>query len=260
MEPSEQIATPLSVLYRDRELIAINKPAGLLVHRSHIDRHETRFALQLLRDQIGQHVYPVHRLDKPTSGVLLFALDSHSARAVSEQFVQQLVSKRYIAVVRGFPPVAGEIDHPLKVIRDKIGDRQSRLDKAAQSAQTRYQTLAHIELPNAVDRYPRARYALLLAEPKTGRKHQIRRHCKHIAHPIIGDPKYGKSVHNRFIAEQFQCPRLLLHCAQLQLAHPISGERLTIQAALDGDFARLVQQWGWDEQIAALFARQINLG
>jgi len=90
---------PLEILYQDEYLIAINKPSGLLVHKSPIDKHETRFALQELRDQIGQYVYPVHRLDKPTSGVLLFALDREIAKSMSQYFRNNLVHKEYTAIV-----------------------------------------------------------------------------------------------------------------------------------------------------------------
>ena len=113
----------LPVIYRDEDLVAINKPSGLLVHRSPIDRHETRFALQMVRDQLGQRVYPVHRLDKPTSGVLLFALSPEMARGLSEQFSAHIVQKRYMAVVRGWCPEQGLVDHPLKDKPDKIADR-----------------------------------------------------------------------------------------------------------------------------------------
>ena len=143
----------LDILYRDDCLVAINKPSGLLVHRSDIDRHETRFALQLLRDQIGQQVYPLHRLDKAASGVLLFALDADSARQVGLQFERSEVHKRYLAVVRGWPPDAGVIDHPLSRRFDTYG-RKYPVDNrpASLPAVTEYRCLACVELPEAVDR------------------------------------------------------------------------------------------------------------
>lgn len=131
----------LDILYRDDELIAINKPAGMLVHRSWLDKAETLFAMQTLRDQINQHVFPIHRLDRPTSGVLLFALNSEMARLMSEQFEQHKVEKEYLAIVRGYIAEKGEIDYPLKVILDKIADKFSQ-PKAAQQAVTFYQNLA----------------------------------------------------------------------------------------------------------------------
>jgi tRNA pseudouridine65 synthase len=237
--------TALEIVYQDDYLVAINKPAGLLVHRSNIDRHETRFALQLLRDQLGQHVYPLHRLDKPTSGVLLFALSTDIARDVSSQFSNNLIDKTYLAVLRGWCPSAGKIDHPLKQQLDKMTDRKARRDKPPQSAFTDFKQLATVELPFEVDRYPQSRYSLVEAYPKTGRKHQLRRHFKHISHPIIGDPKHGKSSHNRFFQQQFDCHRLLLSCTQLSFKHPVSQERLIIKAELDENFSRLNKKIGW---------------
>jgi tRNA pseudouridine65 synthase len=230
----------LTILYRDEYLVAIDKPAGLLVHPSWIDRHETRCAMMLLRDQIGQYVYPVHRLDKPTSGVLLFALSSEIARQVTELFTDKKVEKRYLAVVRGYTELSGCIDHPLQEKLDRISDRQARQDKPAQPAVTDYRRLATLELPVRVDRYPSSRYSLLEAKPLTGRKHQIRRHFKHLSHPIIGDSSYGKSNHNRLFAERFDCHRLLLAATGLALPHPVSGETLTLEAGLDATFSRIV--------------------
>ncbi len=232
----------LEILYQDEHLIAVNKPSGLLVHRSMIDRHETRFALQIVRDQIGQYVYPVHRLDKPTSGVLVLALSSEVARLMGRQFQNTgAVQKRYLAVVRGITPETGIIDHPLKEKLDKIADKKARTDKPAQEAITEYRRLATVELPVQIDRYPTSRYSLVEARPKTGRKHQIRRHMKHIAHPIIGDAKHGKGNHNRYFAEHLSADRLLLHCQEMSFQHPITGEQLVLNAERDEVFARLIK-------------------
>ena len=142
------------LVYRDEFLVAIDKPSGLLVHRSPIDRHETRFALQMVRNQIGQHVFPVHRLDKPTSGVLLFGLSSDIARHLSAQFAAGTVHKQYLAVVRGHCPENCGSDYALKEQLDKIADKHSRKDKPAQDAVTHFRRLATVEVPFAVDRYP----------------------------------------------------------------------------------------------------------
>ena len=150
--------------------MAIHKPSGLLVHRSAIDRHETRFAMQMLRDQIGQHVYPVHRLDKPTSGILLFALNSDVARELSQAFAAQEINKEYLAVVRGYTPLSGTIDYALKEKLDKITDKKSRPDKPPQSAVTHFERLGTIELPFSVDRYPKSRYSLVRAKPENRKK------------------------------------------------------------------------------------------
>jgi tRNA pseudouridine65 synthase len=237
-----QPGTPdsLSILYQDRHLIAIDKPAGLLVHPSWIDKTETRCAMMLLRDQIGQYVYPVHRLDKPTSGVLLFALSSEVARRLTQCFTERRVEKSYLAVVRGYTDPTGRIDHPLQEKHDKMTDRQAWRDKPPQTAVTQYRRLATLELPVCVDRYPTSRYSLVEASPLTGRKHQIRRHFKHLSHPIIGDTSYGKSSHNRLFAEHFGCHRLLLAATRLVLPHPLTGEPLRLEAELDTCFASVV--------------------
>ena len=237
----------LDILYRDEHIIAIDKPSGLLVHRSEIDRHETRFAIQILRDQIGQWVWAAHRLDRGTSGVLLFALNAEMASALGKQFEAGTVDKKYLAVVRGHPPESGEIDHSLSRQRDDREWKGERSSDVAQTALTRFRRLASVELPVAVYRYPSSRYALVEAEPITGRRHQIRRHFKHIAHPIIGDATHGKGIHNRFFAEQFSCPRMLLACTSLTFNHPASGERLQINAPVSGCFAATLEQLGWSK-------------
>lgn len=237
--------TRLSVVYRDEHLIVINKPSGLLVHRSAIDRHETQFAVQLLRDQIGEYVYPVHRLDKPTSGLLVFALSPEVARQLSDQFAGQDVEKRYLAVVRGFCPDAGEIDHALVEKHDSATDRRARKNKPAQAALTLYRRLACVEWPEPVDRYPQARYSLVELRPRTGRRHQLRRHMKHIGHPIIGDARHGKGVHNRFFAQRFNCPRLLLASTQIAFKHPVSDQPLRLGAEPGEAFDRVLNAFGW---------------
>ncbi|MDD5388582.1 MAG: pseudouridine synthase [Gallionellaceae bacterium] len=235
--------TPLPILYRDDCLIAVHKPTGLLVHRSNLDRHETRFALQILRDQIGRMVWPVHRLDKGTSGVLLFALERDVGRVLSGQFERGEVEKTYLAVVRGHPPEAGEIDHPLARMADEHAGISA--GQPAQAAVTRYRRLATVELPYQVDRYPSSRYALLELKPLTGRWHQLRRHLKHLSHPIIGDATHGKGRHNRLFQELFDSRRLLLAATEMRLNHPISGEPLHLAAPPADDFMAVLERLGW---------------
>ena len=241
----------LPILYRDDHLIAIHKPAGLLVHRTVLDRHETRFAVQILRDQIGQHVHPVHRLDRGTSGVLLFALDRDTGRLLSTQFETQQVDKTYLAVVRGIPEESGTIDHPLTRQYDDYEFRAPDSSGEAQNAITRFRRLATVELPHRVDRYPTSRYALLELKPETGRRHQLRRHLKHIAHPIIGDATYGKGRHNRLFQELFGCHRLLLACLEMRLTHPLSGQPLALKTPLAEDFELLLGKLGWAERLSS---------
>lgn len=235
----------LPILYRDEHIVVIDKPPNLLVHRSEIDRHETRFAIQILRDQIGRRVWPAHRLDRGTSGALLFGLSAEIASLLGRQFEAGTVDKRYWAVVRGYPPDEGTIDHPLRRQRDPYEFRDERSSMAAQPALTLYRKLAEIELPVAVDRYPSSRYALLELTPVSGRRHQLRRHLKHIAHPIIGDATYGKGRHNRHFAEHLACHRLLLACTHLAFDHPVSGRRLEIIAPVSGEFAATLARFGW---------------
>lgn len=241
----------LDILFRDDTMVAIDKPSGLLVHRTALDRHETEFAVQRLRDQIGQRVWPVHRLDRGTSGVLVFALNPEAAHALAQQFAAHLPAKRYLAVVRGHPPEAGEIDHPLRRIDDAIDPRTAREGAepvVAQPALTRYRRLAVAEMPVAIDRYPASRYALVEALPLTGRTHQIRRHLKHIAHPIIGDATYGKGPHNRYVATLCGEPRLLLACIHMHIRHPVSGEGIDLRCRPGAAFERLAQVFGWDAE------------
>ncbi len=236
---------PLEILYQDEHIVAINKPSGLLVHKSPIDKHETRFALQELRDQIGQYVYPVHRLDKPTSGVLLFALNAEVAKTVSQLFRDNLVQKEYIAIVRGYTETTGEIDHPLKQMLDTKVQKEKGITKEEQEAQTEYERLETVELPYPVSRYPVARYSLVRLLPKSGRKHQLRRHMKHIFHPIVGDTKHGRGEHNNLFREKFECHRLLLHAQKMVFMHPVSKKKLVIVAPLDQVFEDLFKEFRW---------------
>lgn len=231
----------LSILYRDDFLAAVNKPPGLLVHRTGLDAGETQFALQMLRDQLGQPVWPVHRLDKGTSGVLLFALDALSARTMGKAFESgEGLNKTYRAVVRGWPADDGLIDHPLRRLPD---DRHGGREEA-QEALTRFRALERYELPLPQGRYPTTRCALVELSPLTGRRHQLRRHMKHIAHPIIGDTTHGKGPLNRALAEKLGVQRLWLHAYRLEVVHPVSGETLRLEAKLGAEWDR------WREHVA----------
>lgn len=240
----------LPVLYQDEHLVAVHKPSGLLVHRSPIDRHETRFALQTVRNQLGRHVYAVHRLDKGTSGILLFGLTPDGAQTLSQAFAAQQVDKRYLAVVRGWPDEYGDIDHPLSRQPDACEPaRWTALPP--QPARTAYRRLATVELPVAVERYPSSRYALLALTPYSGRRHQLRRHLKHVSHPIIGDATHGRGRHNRMFAERFAVNRLLLAATRLTVPHPASGERLTLTCPPAAEFMHVLDALGWGEAWSA---------
>jgi tRNA pseudouridine65 synthase len=231
----------LAVLYADAHLVVVNKPSGLLVHRSPIDRHERRFAVQLLRDQLERRVFPVHRLDKGTSGALAFALDRTTAAAFSTAFAGRAVAKTYLAVVRGWPADAGVIEHPLEAVVDDYAPAAG----AARDARTAFRTLGRVELPLRVDRYSTSRYALVELAPDTGRRHQLRRHLAHVSHPIIGDSSYGKGRHNRLFAERYGVRRLLLACVRLAFVHPATGQRIDVAADPGAEFALLAHEFGW---------------
>ena len=242
------MSNPLTVLYRDEHLLAVHKPAGLLVHRSPIDKHETEFALQYARElNGGQHVYPVHRLDRPTSGVLVFARDSDTARTLGMALMAGEVTKTYLAMVRGWPPEHGEIDHPL---REEPEDRRLKgEEQPVRDALTYYRTLATTEIPVEIEKYPSSRYAVVELNPKTGRKHQLRRHMKHINHPIIGDANHGRGRHNRYFAERFGQGRLMLAATRMAFQHPVSGKPLTISAAPEASFLEVLSLFpGFDVQ------------
>lgn len=238
----------LPILFQDDHLVIVNKPSSLLVHRSPIDRHETRFAMQIVRDQIGQYVYPVHRLDKPTSGALVFALSSEIARCLTEQFTHKTVDKTYIAVVRGHAPESGIIDHALVEEPDKKMPG-SKIKSDPQEAVSTYRCLAQTELPVCIERYPQSRFSLVEVKPETGRRHQIRRHMKHINHPIIGDAKHGRGRYNRYFRENLNSRRLLLAATEITFDHPVSGERLNIRAPVDPNMLELMERLGWHDWV-----------
>lgn len=217
----------LTILHADEHLVAIDKPPGLLVHRTQLAAHEDEAALQLLRDQLGRPVWPVHRLDRGTSGVLLFALSAEVASLLGAMFEQGRMAKSYLALVRGWPAEAqGVVDHPLARDPEKPSAGQPMLD-----AQTRWRVLQRLEWPVTTDpRFATTRVALLEAEPLQGRRHQIRRHLKHIAHPILGDATHGKGPLNRAVAAHLGQHRLWLHAQRLALVHPISGAPLRLEA------------------------------
>lgn len=231
---------PLPILYQDDHLIAINKPPKLLVHRTKISE-DTEFVVQRLRDQIGQYVYPIHRLDRATSGVLLLAKSKPVLAELSKQFAEKTVEKRYLAIVRGYVAAEATIDYPLKTQRA----RRER------SAVTHYRRLAQIELPIAIGyRYPTARFSLVEARPETGRTHQIRRHFAHLRHPIIGDRPYGDIKQNHYFRDHWQIERLLLHAHSLRFFHPVEKRELSVVASLDDLFKSALSRLSFLEAYA----------
>jgi len=217
----------LEILFEDEDLIAINKPHGLLVHRSSIAADTSEFALQILRDQIGKRVHPAHRLDRKTSGVLLFTLNKEMDSNIQTAFAQNQIKKEYLAVLRGHSDEEGTIDYPLKKENGTIQD-----------ALTNYQTLALSEIDLPFGKFSTSRYSLVLAKPETGRMHQLRKHFAHICHPIIGDRPHGCNKQNKLWKETFQHDTMLLHAKSLTFQHPRTKENISIHANLQDEFLR----------------------
>ncbi len=223
----------LSVLYEDEHYVAIDKPVGILVHRTEISG-DTVFLLQQLRRQIGQRVYPVHRLDRGTSGVMVWAKSREAVGPLAALFKRREVEKVYWAIVRGWMPDEGVIDYPIPA---GLAPQLQPLP-----AQTAYRTWSRSETPWAIgNRYATARFSFLHVQPRTGRRHQIRRHLAHLRHPIIGDRRYGDNKHNKFFKEQLGIERLLLHAERLRFRHPLSGVEVHLVAPPDDAFLRALE-------------------
>lgn len=224
----------LEIVYQDDHLIAINKPHGLLVHRSSIANDAKEFALQMLRDQVGRHVSPVHRLDRKTGGLLLFAFEKEVEVAMQQQFMSGKVEKKYLAVLRGYAPDEMDIDYPL-----------AKENGTIQEAFTSFVTLKRAELDVAFGKHPTSRYSLVEATPATGRMHQLRKHFAHIFHPIIGDRKHGCNKQNRFFKEQWEMTTMLLHASELNFIHPVNREQVCLKANVQSEFLRVMQLMQW---------------
>ncbi len=233
----------MELIHRDERLVAVYKPAGWLIHRSELEPRERRWLLQAVRDRVGRHVYPVHRLDRPTAGIVVFALDESAAAHLAGVFARRRVTKVYLAVVRGHTAPAGVIDWPL---RDRAHlTRGTEPDSAPRAAVTHYQRLATCEHPDPVGPHLSARYSLLRLHPEHGRQHQLRRHLKHIGHPILGDTTHGDGRHNRYLRQRFQIQRLLLAALGLRLPHPNDGHPLTLHTDPDPELQGILTALGW---------------
>ena len=225
----------LEIVYQDDHLIAINKPHGLLVHRSSIAGDAKEFALQMLRDQIGRQVSPVHRLDRKTGGLLLFAFEKEVEIMMHKQFMNAEVEKKYLAVLRGYAPDQETIDYPL-----------AKENGTLQDALTAFVTLKRAELDVAFGKHLTSRYSLVEATPATGRMHQLRRHFAHIFYPIIGDRKHGCNKQNKFFKEQWEMTTMLLHASELKFTHPVTMAEIHLEAPVQQEFRRVMVLMGWD--------------
>lgn len=225
----------LEIIYQDEQYVIINKPHGLLVHRTKIAAEASEFAVQILRNQLGKKVFPVHRLDRKTSGVLIFALSAEATKLLAQQFTERTIAKEYWAIVRGFSPQNGTIDKPLKSEKGNL-----------QPSETKFETVATHVLNIPMGKYPTCRYSLVKVSPKTGRMHQIRRHFNYINHPIIGDYRHGDYRHNQLFIREFGQNYMYLHAAKLSFEHPYSDEEVTIEAAFQPPFQHIMKEFGWN--------------
>ena len=224
----------LQICYDDEHLIAINKPHGLLVHRTSMASNTNQFAVQELRNQIGQHVYPVHRLDRKTGGVLLFAKDKVTNSLMQKQFADRKIDKTYVAITRGYTPEKDIIDYELTNDKGQI-----------QQAVTKYETVEYAEIPISSGKFSSSRYSLVRLFPETGRMHQLRKHMAHILHPIIGDRPHGCNKQNRFFKNEFDMTTMLLHARSLSFQHPYDNMRITISAPIQKEFLRMINELGF---------------
>jgi tRNA pseudouridine65 synthase len=228
----------LDIIFEDDYLVLIDKPAGLLVHRTRQAYGEEENALTQLRDQIGSWVSPVHRLDRATSGILLFAKNEEILPLLKTMFMERKIQKNYLAIVRGIPSEKEVlIDHPLR------SERSNKL----QEAQTKYKVIAEAEIPfNSTGRYPTSRYSLMEMDLLTGRTHQIRRHLAHVRHYIVGDKKHGDNKQNQFFEKQFSIHNLLLHSWKLSFIHPINKNLISLSCPPPAHFNRVMLELNWN--------------
>jgi tRNA pseudouridine65 synthase len=234
-------AEALDLLHLDDDVVAVNKPAGIAVHRSNLVGSDEDYLMDRLRLQVEGRLHAVHRLDRATSGVLLVARSSAMAAELGRQMMARTVTKTYLAAVRGWPAEEGEIDYPLS---------GSSMRGEAKPALTRWRRLATVEVPIAQGKYPQQRYALLEVSPETGRYRQIRRHFHHLSHHLLGDTSHGRGDHNRLIRQYYGVHRLLLHASRLRVLHPASGEPLDLRASLDETWLKLLRAFGWMDEAA----------
>ncbi len=208
-----------TTVFEDTWLKVVNKPSNLIVHHSRYARNLDETSLcQLLNQESDVMLHPIHRLDRKTSGLIIFAKDKSIIPKMQALFAENKIRKQYIALVRGFVEEVGFIDSPI------------RADEAIEykEAYTAYEPIHSFEVPIPVQPYETARYSLLRLTPSTGRMHQLRKHMNKFSHPIIGDPKYGNRHHNHMFIEKFNCSNLFLHAKTLSFIHPMTNENLVL--------------------------------
>ena len=213
----------------------------MLVHHAKHSRNvaEETSLLQLILDETNLKVYPIHRLDRKTSGIILLAKQKEFVSKFQDLFTNNTISKIYFGIVRGFSPETKTIDSPVK-------GRDANIYK---DALTHLKTLEKITLNIPVKPYETSRYSLIKLEPKTGRLHQLRIHMNKISHPLIGDPKYGDKNHNTMFDENFGCKNLFLHAGMLEFENPYSKEKLQLKASFPKDWITIFKEFYWNNPL-----------
>ena len=225
----------IDILYQDEHYAAVNKRSGLVVHPTKL-APGAEALLPALRNQLGCYVYPVHRIDRGTSGIVLFGLSPDAAKRMGELMRSRDVDKQYLALVRGYVETEGRIDYAV----EDSSKAKGKLDSV-----TDYWCARQVEIPYAVGPYETARYSLVIAKLLTGRRHQIRKHFAHLRHPVIGDTTYGDGDHNKLYRKAFKCGRLVLMATSLAFDHPYSGERVHVTGPIPKSIQRLFERFGW---------------
>jgi len=230
-------------IYEDNDYVAIDKPPGHHVHPPENSRWKVPKELVCLywvRDQLGHYVYPIHRLDAATGGLVLFGKNPEAARKIQELIQSKTISKNYVTVARGYTPDFGIIETPL------LSDSSDLMLPSL----TQFTTLSKIELNHSVSKiHSTTRYSLLKTEPKTGRYHQIRRHLASLSHPIIGDIKHGDSRHNRFFREQLKVSGLLLHSFEISFVQPFTGDLIKIKTPWSEKWKHIFKLFQFEENL-----------
>lgn len=227
----------VTVIFEDEYILCVCKPNNMLVHHAHHSRNvvEETSLLQDVFNERGIKVYPIHRLDRKTSGIILLAKEKDYVSKFQDLFTSNEIEKKYYGIVRGFSPET-------KVINSPVKGRDANIHK---EALTNLQTLAKITLDIPVKPYDSSRYSLVELLPKTGRMHQLRVHANKISHPLIGDPKYGDKNHNLMFEKEFGCSNLFLHAGQLKFNHPFTNEQLILTAEFPKDWLDIFKQFSW---------------
>jgi len=236
----------IRIYYQDDHLVVIEKPAMFQVHTPVSYAQEGKTVRKnnvqlLLKKQLDKEIFTIHRLDRATSGVMMFSLSSEFASQIQKKFLAKEVKKTYVCLVRGWTEDSGIIDQALSKNLD---------DGAMLDAVTEYETLYRFELPVSLGKYEKERYSLVKVHPITGRTHQIRRHFRSISHPLIGDTVHGDGKHNRLWRGLFKKPGgdanyLFLKAYSLELKHPITDELLKFKTRWNKNWMNMFELIGF---------------